>query len=420
LALPVTETNADGPDDGYVVVVFPGEQGTVRAISYTAGISRIGALKLSGWDVESSGDAVCSIDGVGCPASNCFCADNWWSSAEWGADWDTSWPPTTAEDGDIIGFRWSQSAWGPPLLPGPAYAAASDGLEWLRPRQSETDGGYGSAGNSLEVMMAVGANGYQGTEWRRNADAPSLLGHVLANGAAYSTGGAAAAGKLAVGLSAGDGCYPYNALQPSDTYSATSGIYTGGYGQGGAGPQSWGILGTQALSQTAPAAAVTYLKNAANPDGGWGWAPGNSDTNGTSLAIQALVAAGEPVGSSVIVSGLTYLKSAQNDDGGFPYDPNSIYGTDSDTNSTAYVVQAILAAGQDPLTGTWIISNTNPISYLLGMQQSDGGFEWQPGFGSDQLATQQAVPALLGRPFPVRLADVAACETIFFPIIFKN
>ena len=420
LALPATETNAAGPDEGYVVVVFPGEDGTVRPISYTAGMSRIEALKLSGWAVEESGGSICSIDGIGCPASDCFCADNWWASAEWGADWDTSWPPTTVDDGDIIAFRWSQSSWGPPLLPGPAYTAASDGLDWLRSQQSATDGGYGSVGNSVEVMTTIGANGYQSTDWRRQPDAPSLFSHVLANGAAFSTNGASAAGKLAVGLSAGGGCYPLNALQPSDTYNAASGIYTGGYSAGGAGPQSWGILGEYALNQAAPGLAVTYLKSLINGDGGWGWESGDSDTNGTALAIQALIAAGEPLSSSTISNGLAYLKSTQNADGGFPYDPNSSYDTNSDANSTAYVVQAIMAAGQNPVTGTWIIAHTNPISYLLGMQQSDGGFAWQSGYGSDQFATRQAILALLGQALPIQSAEVATCYGGFLPIVVKN
>lgn len=425
LLLPAEEIYADGPDNGYVVAVFPDEQGNVRPISFTASISRIGALELAGFEVIAAGDTVCSINGVGCPASDCFCSANWWSNAVWDgntATWDTSWPPADIVAGDIVGFRWSQAAWGPPQLPALSYQSASRALSWLAGQQSVDNGGYGSTGNSVEVLMAIGANGYQGLDWRREPGAPSLSSHVMANGAAYSTGGASAAGKLAIGLSAGGGCYPYNAVQPSENYVTATGIYTGGYGAGGAGPQSWSILGIRALSQSSPSLAVSYLKDTINSDGGWGWAPGgNSDTNGTSLSIQALVAAGEPVDASPIISGLNYLKSAQNDDGGFPYDPNSIYGTDSDTNSTAYVVQAILAADQDPMTGTWIISGTSPISYLLSMQLGDGSFEWQPGLGPNQMATQQAAPALLGRSFPVDITDqVSFCSASFVPVIIKN
>jgi hypothetical protein len=127
------------------------------------------------------------------------------------------------------------------------------------------------------------------------------------------------------------------------------------------------------------------------------------------MALQALIAAGEPVTSTSVVSGLNYLEYAQNEDGGFPYSPDSSYGTDSDTNSTAYVVQALVAAGEDPLTGTWAISNSNPISYLLSMQLPDGSFEWQKGYGTDQWATRQAIPALLQQAYPLEAINLQLC-----------
>jgi hypothetical protein len=415
LALPTAELQADGPDAGYIVVQLSEHNTIVRPISFTAPISGLAALELTGLEIITTatafGPSVCAIAGVGDSAANCF-GTGYWAYSFWnGSDWEgymVGAGSSAISDGAIELWAWSPG-YVSPATPGsgPQFASAARATRWLAEQQSATDGGYGNASNSIEMLMALGGNGYTGPTWRRGANAPSLSGYVLAKGAAYSTNGAAATGKLAVGLSGGGGCYPFNALRPSDTYSATSGIYTGGYGAGGGGPQAWGILGDYALNQTAPAAAVTYLKNAANTDGGWGWATGSSDTNGTALAIQALVAAGEPVGSSAIISGLTYLKSAQNSDGGFPYDPHSSYGTASDTNSTAYVVQAIVAAGQNPLTGTWLISNTNPISYLLGMQLSDGSFEWQSGTGANQISTQQAVPALLGRALPIQTADVA-------------
>lgn len=411
------------PDTAYVVVVFPGEQGTVRPISFTAPISRVGALRLTGWDVIASGDSVCSINGIGCPAHDCFCADNWWSSASWVTatmSWDTaSWPPPDVLDHDIIGFRWSNTDWGPPKLPGPAYAAGSSALDWLRPRQVITDGGYGSMGSTVETLLAIGANNLRAADWKRQPDSPSLLSYAMSHGAAYARAGGDASAKLAVGLSAADGCWPLNAPRPMDFYSPTIGAFIGANGIG-SGPQAWGILGTRALSQTVPMTAVQYLRDAQQPNGGWEWQSGfGSDTNSTALAIQALVSSGEPITSSVIISALNYLKSAQNADGGFTYDPNSTWGTASDTNSTAYVVQALLAAGQDPITGTWAVTSSNPISYLLSMQLSDGSLAWQQGGTSDQLATQQAIPALLGRPFPLKVADLPPCRGIFLPIILK-
>ncbi len=145
-----------------------------------------------------------------------------------------------------------------------------------------------------------------------------------------------------------------------------------------------------------------------------------SDTNTTALAIQALIAAGEPISSTVVVNALNFLKTSQNEDGGFPYDPDSSWGTQSDTNSTAYVVQAIWAAGQDPTVDPWVINQTNPIEFLLNMQLEDGSFEWQDGSGSNLLATQQAIPALLGNPYPFHISTLLECETDYIPSIKKD
>jgi len=147
------------------------------------------------------------------------------------------------------------------------------------------------------------------------------------------------------------------------------------------------------------------------------------------LAIQALVAGGECLTSSNIVRGVDYLKSAQNNDGGFPYDPQSAWGTDSDTNSTAWAMQALLAANQDLTDSKWIINGSNPISYLLSVQLPDGSFEWQKDTGANILATQQAVAPLLGQPFPllVETPDQSQCfvsssshSKTWLPIIIKT
>ena len=200
-----------------------------------------------------------------------------------------------------------------------------------------------------------------------------------------------------------------------DYYSPTTGAF-----DSGAGPHAWAMLEVAALSQTVPATATSYLKELQQPNGGWEWFPGwGSDTNSTALAIQALASANQPLTSTTIISALAFLDTAQNSDGGFPYDPNSPWDTSSDVNSTANVVQALIATGQDPLSSRWTISSATPVSYLLGMQLSDGSLEWQPGLGSDTMATAQAVPALLGRPFPYRPVELNACRVAYLPLVAR-
>lgn len=440
LFVPADEIQADGPDTAHIVVQFAENEAIVRPISFTAPISGLGALQMTDLNLVITdtgfGPAVCAIEGVGDSAANCFSSGFWayyfWNGSQW-ESYQVGVSSSVITDGSIELYAWSPAPnFTSPPSPGsgPQFVAAANALDWLAGEQSIADGGYGDISNSVEVLMAIGANHYEGATWQRQSDSPTLSHYIDINGADFSMDGIAAAGKLAVGLSAGGGTYPTGAVQPGSYYLTATGIYTGGFGAGGAGPQSWGMLGEKALSQTIPATATTYLKSIVNADNGWGWSPGNSDTNGTALAIQALIATGEPLSDRTIVCGLDYLKSAQNSDGGFAFDPNSSFSTASDANSTAYAIQAIRAAGQDPLTGTWLISNTNPISYMLGLQLEDGSFEFQSGSGSNQLATQQAVPALLSRPFPVRMTDqplqMTAAQTdvcatnIFLPVVLKS
>jgi hypothetical protein len=429
---------ADGSDDGTVVVEFGPTERIARPISFTAPISGLAALELTGLEIITTDFgggfiAVCSIGGVGCPADNCFGCDpagRSWANTFWnGTAWEgysVGAADTTVNAGAVEG--WTYGTFDPPnfdppmpAVPAPPLTAAVKALDWLADQQSETDGSYGAAGGSAEVLLTIGADGYPASAWQRSEDAPSLLHYLLVNSAGYANSGSAAAGKLAIGMAGAANCYPANAARPGAYFVEATGIYTGGFGAGGAGPQSWAMMGSAALSETIPSGAVDQLKSTINADGGWGWVAGSSDTNGTSLALQALVAAGESLSGTEVISGLAYLDAAQNSDGGFPYDPASLTTTESDANSTAYVVQALMATGQDPFTGTWLISDTHPISYLLSLQLADGSFEWQAGSGTNQLATEQAIPALLGRPYPLRInPNLETCPARFLPVITKN
>ncbi len=404
------QASPEAASSAHVVVQFADGNKTVRPITWVYSITRVGALKAAGLSVEHIGDSVCSIEGDGCPATDCFCPANWWAQGQWdGTAWDTTaWPPPELVDGDVVAFRNAPppSDWGlAGLLPGaPTFVAVSNALEWMRDQQ-QPDGSFGTVNDTVETLMAVSANGLDGATWRHS---PSLLATVLSSGPEFANRNAAGAGKLAVALTAQGACWPISADSPLDHYDAGESTFS---------PdtlyQGWGILGAATLSESVPISAVVSLKNNQQDDGGWELFRGfGADTNATALAMQALIAAGEPVTSTSVVSGLAYLEGAQNDDGGFPYSPDSPWGTDSDTNSTAYVVQALYAAGEDPLTGTWAAADGDPISYLLSMQLPDGSFEWQEGFGSNQLATQQAIPALLHRSYPMRISALDSCYGI--------
>lgn len=150
-------------------------------------------------------------------------------------------------------------------------------------------------------------------------------------------------------------------------------------------------LSTIALQNVAvelPENTVETLLAAQNEDGGWGFMAGEaSDTNTTSLCLQAL-ALTDAV--DAVEAGLGYLSAIQNEDGGWPYQNPSDYGTDSDSNSTALVVEALIANGLD--LAEW----NNPQDVLAMMYNEDGSYSYQPGLPGDILSTIAVVPAAEG------------------------
>jgi len=149
-----------------------------------------------------------------------------------------------------------------------------------------------------------------------------------------------------------------------------------------------------------PDGTLDALLDEQNNDGGWGFMAGQgSDTNTTGLCLQALALTDDT--ADAIKAALVYLKAIQNEDGGWPYQNPSDYGTDSDTNSTALVIQALIATGED--LAAW----NNPQDWLLSMQLDSGAFSFQKATPDENiLATVGAIPAIEGKPLNAWAYDV--------------
>jgi hypothetical protein len=112
----------------------------------------------------------------------------------------------------------------------------------------------------------------------------------------------------------------------------------------------------------------------------------------------------------VIISGLSYLQEAHTPEGGFSYDPHGAWGNVADSNSTAYVLQALAALGQDAPDSALREMGDAAIGFLMERQGEDGALGWQVEQPAPNLsATQQAIPALLGQSYPVRRAALPLC-----------
>lgn len=71
---------------------------------------------------------------------------------------------------------------------------------------------------------------------------------------------------------------------------------------------------------------------------------------------------------------------------------------------TAYVIQALRAAGEDPNAAAWAVAGLTPTRFLLGLQLADGSFEWQPNTGSNLLATARVCAHAVGSRLPIHRA----------------
>ena len=89
-------------------------------------------------------------------------------------------------------------------------------------------------------------------------------------------------------------------------------------------------------------------------------------------------------------SALAWLHTQQDGDGGFPYQAGA--GTDPD--STALVLQALIATGQNPEAPAWAPGGHTPLAELIATQDGNGGFTFPGNTAPDPFTTAQVPPAL--------------------------
>jgi hypothetical protein len=153
---------------------------------------------------------------------------------------------------------------------------------------------------------------------------------------------------------------------------------------------AWSLIALAAAHRPLPTASVRYVLRAQTRAGGWGWIRGGgADSNDTAAAVEALRAAG--IRGRAIDRGLAFLLRFRNRDGGFELS----HGRGSDAQSTAWAIQAFLAAGRTAPAGA--------LRYLARLRRGDGSYRYSARYATTPVwVTAQVVPAVLGKPFPLR------------------
>jgi hypothetical protein len=236
-------------------------------------------------------------------------------------------------------------------------------------------GGVSSEGNSMLDYLATQAITY--THDMTGTLFPGRTGILLAavslageNPSAF--GGMNLAGNLEASFQPATGTYSTTAHQ--------------GYSSGGASDlsQAWAILGLNLAGHTIPDSATQYLIQSQAGDGSWG--SGDPDT--TALAVTALLAS-RKVGSQsdTIQNAMKYFHKTQLPSGGWrpSWDTDPI-----NADSTGWILQALVAAGESPKDQSWMIGQTNPVDALMSLQKPDGSI------GGKYANTYSTAEAIIG------------------------
>ncbi len=311
----------------------------------------------------------------------------------------------------------------PALLAPPARAAGTleSTIAYLE-RAENADGGFGTAAGrpsdpsiSAWASLAIAASGTNPQD-QRVPDGKSAYAYLtaqagqlevvpdyerallIADAAGTSPRDFGGRDLLATILGAAlpDGSFPYRAGEATPDVNDTS----------------FAVLALSPVDEPEAHAATErgaeWLIAAQNRDGSWPSACPRTvprctqegeplgEVDATAAAIEALNAAGLG-GTEAQQRALEWIARSQLADGGLPEYPSE---SEANVASTAWVAQALWAAGQDP--AAWAAPQGNPLTFMASLQQSDGSIDWRAGQSSEPVwMTAYVAPALAGRALPI-------------------
>ena len=263
--------------------------------------------------------------------------------------------------------------------------------DWLLAFQSE-DGGFSTGfapesdpGSTADAVVAMVRSGLDVDAFSRDGATPlTWLAEHVESGEALNAG---LLGKvLSAVVAAGEDPSDFGG---ADLVALTVEALGNAPDESGYLGMALAILGLHDAGADIPASAVDALVAARTEQGAIGFGPEQApDTNSTALLAMVGAAADR---IDVQTAALDYLRTIQNEDGGWPYQSPSDFGTESDANSTALVIQALIAA--EVQLDAW----NNPHHSLAAYQLEDGSFTFQQSAPAPSfLATVAVLPAACG------------------------
>jgi hypothetical protein len=294
--------------------------------------------------------------------------------------------------------------------------AIEDALVWLRAQMAE-DGSFDptETGITIDAIMAIYAAGEDPNNWTSgsgNSPVDFLASQMITYTVTAPDTSPAKAGKAAMGAIAANRDPRH--FGGMDVIARVTGYYSPSTGM--YGTSTWDhalcMMALSAVCETIPTTATQALRNLQQGDGGWAFYDGypewdTTNVDNTGLCIQALIAVGVPPTDTAIISATNFISNSQTSSGGFPgWD-----GSDA-APTTAMGIQGLIAADVNPLTGTFTITGTDPITdpltALMELQTPGGHFG---GYNAVQ-TTAQAIPGLVGRHMPMRGRTASALAAL--------
>ena len=277
---------------------------------------------------------------------------------------------------------------------------AGDAFDFLFASEDE-DGSWQSVGQTLDVVLAVQAAGWQPVSLKVGENSP--LTYLNANLESYLETSPDTIGKAILGVVAlGENPADFNGLNLPELLLAQYDETTQSFGDpGNTWYQALPILGLYAAGEEIPAGAVATLAGLQQEDGGWEYSTGfGSWPDNTALAMQALLVAGVDPSDPVITTTLDYFQTTQTEDGGW-----------GDSTTTAYVIMALNALGES--MADWRTAGADdPLTSLMSYQKANGSFVFSWEYSDDSvMSTASALLALFGSDYILQSNSTSAENT---------